>query len=645
VTANRFALRVFAAALAAALAGMAPPVPPAHAVTIAVDTTTDEDNADGDCSLREAVLAANLDAARSGCPAGNGADRITLPAGTYTLTLTGANEFASLTGDLNIASDLTIVGAGQANTVIDGNGTDRVLVIGDGIVVSLSRLTVANGNASRGGGLLVAGEVTIEDSRIRDNVASSGGAIHADGGTVTLLGTRLDGNMAGSGGAILTTGTISRLHVVDSVISGNTATDGHGGAIFNSAIASLSNSTVSGNSATEGGGGILTVGSAEARVVLFNVTIANNTADSDGNDDGDGGGISAVPLGTVDARNSLIGNNRDLSGAGTVHPDCSGSLFGVGYNLIEDVTGCSLDGALVGYVTGLDPDLGALQGNGGGTLTRELLSGSPAIDAGNPSGCIGPNGIDLDTDQRGFSRNGRCDIGAFEFDSPGTPTPTNTAAPTKTHTPTRTRRETATPTRTLTRSVTATRTATATASPTHTFNSDPPPTQTATRTPTITRTPTATEVTASATATRTATAPMASPSPTRTTAVEPQASATRTPTRSATTSATVTADAAPSSTPTPIATATAVTSATTGTDASPTPTATPIPTTAAGDCPGDCDGDQRVGVDELLRGVNIALHELSVAACPAFDADRNAAVQVDEVIAGVNAALRGCGAR
>ena len=117
---------------------------------------------------------------------------------------------------------------------------------------------------------------------------------------------------------------------------------------------------------------------------MFSVTVANNTADSDGDGDGDGGGIYAPTLGTFNARNSLFGNNRDLSGAGTVHPDCSGLFFGVGYNLIEDVAGCTLGGSQVGYVTGLDPDLGPLQGNGGSTLTRALLAGSPAIDAGNP---------------------------------------------------------------------------------------------------------------------------------------------------------------------------------------------------------------------------------------------------------------------
>jgi hypothetical protein len=66
-----------------------------------------------------------------------------------------------------------------------------------------------------------------------------------------------------------------------------------------------------------------------------------------------------------------------------------------------------------------DPLLGPLQNNGGPTQTQALLSGSPAIDAGNPSGCTDGNGHLLKTDQRGMPRHDPedtrgCDIGAYE---------------------------------------------------------------------------------------------------------------------------------------------------------------------------------------------------------------------------------------
>lgn len=266
-----------ASALVTGLTSTALLVSSVRATVINVDTTVDENNDDGDCSLREAIIAANEDSARSGCPAGNGADRIEVPAGTYVLTLGGTAEDASLNGDLDITSDVTIVGEGQAETQIDGFGKNRVLHVLSGNV-TLSRLTIANGDAGLGigGGLLTFGDVTIEDSRIRDNAAATGGGIQVGNGTLTLIGTRVDGNTARDGGGILTATTV---HVIDSVISGNTATLGHGGGIFNRSITSLSNSTVSGNSAVGNGGGILTIGLETAQVIMFSVTVANNTAE------------------------------------------------------------------------------------------------------------------------------------------------------------------------------------------------------------------------------------------------------------------------------------------------------------------------------------------------------------------------------
>ena len=68
--------------------------------------------------LREAIIAVNSDSA-SGYT-------ITLGAGTFTLSIGGVNEDASATGDLDITSDITIVGAGMLSTIIDANDIDRV---------------------------------------------------------------------------------------------------------------------------------------------------------------------------------------------------------------------------------------------------------------------------------------------------------------------------------------------------------------------------------------------------------------------------------------------------------------------------------------------------------------------------------------
>jgi len=72
--------------------------------------------------------------------------------------------------------------------------------------------------------------------------------------------------------------------------------------------------------------------------------------------------------------------------------------------------------------------------------------------------------------------------------------------------------------------------------------------------------------------------------------------------------------------------------------ATPTPTATPD----APVCAGDCDGNHAVTVDEILRGVSIALGGQALGLCPAFDRDGDAAVTVDEIVAAVSNALVGC---
>ena len=56
--------------------------------------------------------------------------------------------------------------------------------------------------------------------------------------------------------------------------------------------------------------------------------------------------------------------------------------------------------------------------------------------------------------------------------------------------------------------------------------------------------------------------------------------------------------------------------------------------------PGDCNGDGKVTIDELILGVNISLEACSRSTdCPAFDTDVSGGVSIDELIAAVNAAL------
>jgi hypothetical protein len=61
-----------------------------------------------------------------------------------------------------------------------------------------------------------------------------------------------------------------------------------------------------------------------------------------------------------------------------------------------------------------------------------------------------------------------------------------------------------------------------------------------------------------------------------------------------------------------------------------------------GPCPGDCDGSMLVSIDELVRGVNIALARRPVADCTAFDGNASDTVTVDELVTAVRAAVEGC---
>jgi CSLREA domain-containing protein len=449
------------------------------AAAITVNTTDDELNADGDCSLREAIVAANTDTAVDACPAGSGADTINLPAGTYTLSLVGNDDDASA-GDLDITQDLTLAGAGPLQTTIDANGIDRAIHILGNASTQISRLTVIGGNLSSllGAGIYVyQGSLTLILSRVWHSTGLAAISVAPIiNNALTILDSRIEDNF---GSGVVVNGNATGL-IVNSTISGN-STSGSGGGVSNAGILTIVNSTISGNDSAYDGGGIST---SNGQVHLYNVTIANNTTDSDNDSFGNGGGIAIGSIATVTFQNTIIAGNFDNSNPGLVIPDCSGVLTSEGYNLIQSDFGCGITGDTTGNRINQDAALDPLQNNGGPTFTHALQITSEAINTGNPAGCRDHNGDLLDTDQRGYVRNGRCDIGAFEYGSAGTPTPTNTLLP-----------------------ATASPTATATATPPADYlplildeagssvfeTGTPAPTGTGTALPTPTRTPSATE--------------------------------------------------------------------------------------------------------------------------------------------------------
>jgi CSLREA domain-containing protein len=345
------------------------------------------DTADGacdvDCSLREAVIAANARA---------GEDVILLSPGVYILSRAG-NETAAASGDLNVTDDLVLIGEGAGRTVINGNLIDRIFQIPGGITVEIRDVTLSNGRA-----------------------AGAGGAIRNEG-VLTIARSVIDGNFtvtgsagAGFGGAILTDGDGSSLTVTHSTFSNNAATGG-GGAIALGGQATLDNVTISGNrSATDFGGGLYVF--ADARAFLNNVTVTGNVAAMQG------GGIYAENAAFIGfaprVTNSIFAGNTAPIG-----PDCSGSLDS-NYILIGNNTRCNGPAASKGDLVGtqaapINALLGALGLNGGPTPTHALLANSPALNTGSPA-AVGTGDACEATDQRGVVRpvGARCDIGAFE---------------------------------------------------------------------------------------------------------------------------------------------------------------------------------------------------------------------------------------
>jgi CSLREA domain-containing protein len=354
---------------------------------------------DGNCTLRAAIQEANSFPEQH---------NITLPAGTYILSL----------GELPIAKDITINGAGQGITIIDGNNFSRVFNSQVGGKLTLNNLTVKNGTDSEGGGIYVQGELILQNVTLTNNsaasgLASSGGGI-LNGGILTIKNSAIGNNQAGNGSGIFNGGFAT---IVDTTVASNIAGSGSGvgggiynigtlflekttingsiadtgGGLFNAGIMDLTNVTLSGNSANSSGGGIYNgIGGGAPRATLTNVTISNNTAPIGG-----GSGIFNHTGNIINLKNTIVANSAG--------GNCAGTITSNGHNL-ENGTSCNLSIPL-GDLINVDPLLGPLQDNGGPTFTQSLGKNSAKnVGAGCP-----------DRDQRGYPRLlNACDLGAYE---------------------------------------------------------------------------------------------------------------------------------------------------------------------------------------------------------------------------------------
>ncbi len=383
-----------------------------QAATFTVNSTADVAglacNGIGTCTLRSAVQAAN---ASLGVP-----DTIILSAGTYTLTIPGAGEIAAATGDLNITGlggALTITGADAATTIIDGGALDGVFETRVGANVTISGVTIRNGNniGGLGGGIHVgAGTTVVLNNAVVTACKSVGAAAGAGGvdnsGTLTMNTVAVTNNDSPGGG--VNNGAAGVLTWTNGEVSGNINSDivnAGGGGIQNKGTITLTNITISGNRSSGQGAGIDSIGT----VTLQNDTIAGNTSTA-----------AVAAIGGVRNNAGVLVTVRNTIISGNAPANCGGVITSQGNN-IDNGNTCLFAGP--GDLPNTDPKLVALANNGGAVQTHALsslpLPLSPAIDAGSATVCP-------PTDARGIARpvdgnpvppavTAICDIGAFEF--------------------------------------------------------------------------------------------------------------------------------------------------------------------------------------------------------------------------------------
>jgi CSLREA domain-containing protein len=405
---RRAALRRRRAVLAtgAALGAAALAAPAAHAATFEVTTTADASTGacDAICTLRDAIAAANANAE---------ADTITFASGvTGTITLA--------LGQLTIDSsyDLTIAGPGAGALAVSGADSSRVFAVADGRA-TLSGLTIRDGAAATGAGLYATGgEVTVVDTHLTDNHASSsGGAIATRGISLTLTRTQVTGNTAGGGGGVdfLDDGYSSpdTLRIADSDIRDNHAGYSGGGIIANGQ-AVVSGSTIADNDATRRGGGVF---------ALKGLTLSSSRISGNSAMDGAGGGILAYadryygPLNVSDSQ--IAGNAASEEGGGI---DLQGGSYGGGASGIERTTISGNDAGTAG--AGIHVDF--LVPNDHLTISHTTIAGNDAT-AGEEPGRGGGVAVDgrvfgrldlLDSTVSGNTAGAGGGVSLFEDDQP-----------------------------------------------------------------------------------------------------------------------------------------------------------------------------------------------------------------------------------
>lgn len=407
--------------------------PPAVAADEFVPTRFDDPPPNGckpaDCSLREAIKAANNH---------GGPDRVSLASGTYRMEIPGTTGASIEDGDFNVFGNLTIRGRGTQNTKVNARGLDRVFATGGrakfiGMTIKGGDSSANAAHTSVGGGITAIGErVVIKNVRITDNDAQFGGGISSVAEELLITKSTLYYNRAVEGAGLDLRSNVTQpvTNIRASTFVSNPATLKGGGILadgFNSGgnnadpFLIVENSTFYNNVAVTGGGpdtyqggGIMADNGAV--VGIEQTTIKDNRA-GDAYSTGIGGGIYQHSGAVINPGDSILVGNGVGTGVGTgVKSDvagaqCAGTISGSGGNLVQQpaATTCGMSGGST-ETTYAGANLGTFGDYGGPTDTIPLLTGSPAI------GLAGSCPL---KDQRGVARPVQdCDSGSFENTDP-----------------------------------------------------------------------------------------------------------------------------------------------------------------------------------------------------------------------------------
>ena len=344
---------------------------PHNVLHVTSPSPTTDGNCNSHCTLTEAVNAAN---------SLSGKTWIYIPAGVYTHG----------SAHLSIQRDITIIGVGMGETVIDANSSRRIFHVTNNSVLTLDGLTLREAYTTSPGGAVYAPTGSVYAYRVHfdSNTASTGGAIYAN--SVRAFASEFSNNTAtnGDGGAIY--GVLST-YASSSAFIANSAS-GYGSAIRLGTYGSIDNSTLSSNL---GDGGVVYYLS-PSQFVIEQSTVANNESGIFN----DGGSSEFYSYATIFA-------NNGSASCGT-HPDFAPSTgtYQARFSIFSD-GGC-VQASRNLYNT--DALLLPLAHYTGQTRTHALAPNSPARNIFMPHLCTST------TDQRGVARHddGFCNIGAFE---------------------------------------------------------------------------------------------------------------------------------------------------------------------------------------------------------------------------------------